>query len=330
MSLVAVVGGAGFVGGQVASALRAGGHDVRVVDVVAPETGDFAYRCADVRGRDCLATALEGSDIVYNLAAVHRDDVKPVSLYDEVNVIGAVNVCDVCREVGVPRIIFTSSVAVYGLAAPSTTEEEIPAPFNAYGRSKLLAENVYREWQEEEPAGRSLVIVRPTVVFGERNRGNVYQLFTQVMTRRFVMVGSGRNRKSMAYVGNVSAFLVHLLGLGAGTHLFNYVDGPDLSMEELVQTILLALGRPPAVGLRIPYLVGYLGGIACDVASAFTGMRLPISALRIKKFCSTTTFSGSRAMATGFRPPIGLQEALLKTIKHEVSDNGASRARACP
>ena len=137
------------------------------------------------------------------------------------------------------------------------------------------------------------------------------------------MIGSGRNRNSMAYVGNVSAFLVHVLGLGAGTHLFNYVDGPDLSMEELVQTILLALGQPRTVGLRIPYVAGYLGGVVCDVASTFTGLRLPITALRVQKFCSTTTFSASRAMATGFRPPIGLREALVKTVKHEVYDGGA-------
>ena len=236
--------------------------------MVARETEEFGHQCADVRSRDSLAGALDGADVVYNLAAVHRDDVKPASLYDEVNVTGAVNVCDVCREIGVAQIVFASSVAVYGVAAPSISEEEDPEPFSAYGRSKLRAEEVHREWQEEEPTRRSLVIVRPTVVFGERNRGNVYQLLRQIMTRRFVMVGSGRNRKSMAYVGNVSAFLVHVLGLGAGTHLFNYVDGPDLSMEELVQTILVAVGRPPAVGLRIPYLVGYLGGVACDVASA--------------------------------------------------------------
>ena len=328
MGLVAVVGGAGFVGVRLSATLRAEGHDVRVIDVVARETEEFGHQCADVRSRDSLAGALDGADVVYNLAAVHRDDVKPMSLYDEVNVTGAVNVCDVCREIGVAKIIFASSVAVYGLAAPSISEEEDPEPSSAYGRSKLRAEEVHRQWQEEEPTRRSLVIVRPTVVFGERNRGNVYQLLHQIMTRRFVMVGSGRNRKSMAYVGNVSAFLVHVLGLGAGTHLFNYVDGPDLSMEELVQTILVALGRPPAVGLRIPYLVGYLGGVACDVASAFTGMRLPISALRVKKFCSTTTFSTSRVMATGFRPPTGLREALVKTIKHEVCKGGVSGATA--
>ena len=54
---------------------------------------------------------------------------------------------------------------------------------------------------------RSLVIVRPAAVFGEGNRGNVYQLLRQIASRRFVMVGSGHNRKSMAYVGNVSALL---------------------------------------------------------------------------------------------------------------------------
>ena len=203
MRLVAILGGAGFVGERLATVLQAEGYHVRIVDMVPPESEGFTHRRADVRDRDSVAAALEGADVVYNLAAVHRDDVKPVSLYDDVNVNGAVNVCDVCREVGVAQVIFTSSVAVYGHATLETSEEEVPEPSNAYGRSKLGAEEVYREWQEEERARRSLVIVRPTVVFGERNRGNVYYLLRQIMTRRFVMVGNGRNRKSMAYVGNV-------------------------------------------------------------------------------------------------------------------------------
>ena len=187
---------------------------------------------------------------------------------------------------------------------------------------------MHRAWQAEAPERRSLVIVRPTVVFGEGNRGNVHQLLRQIIARRFVMVGSGRNRKSMAYVGNVSAFLVHALGLGAGAHLFNYVDKPDFSMQELVETMLQALERPAVIGARIPYVVGYLGGIACDMAAAVTGRRLPISAVRIRKFCSTTTFSADRVQSTGFRPPIGLREALAKTISQEVSEGAASDAAA--
>ena len=255
---------------------------------------------------------------MYNLAAVHRDDVKPISRYEEVNVGGARNVCSVCGELGVSRIVFASSVAVYGMGAPATTEEAITAPFNEYGRTKLLAETVHCEWQSKAPRQRTLVIVRPTVVFGEGGRGNVYQLLRQIIARRFVMVGSGQNRKSMAYVGNVSAFLIHVVDLGTGVHLFNYVDGPDLSMEELVKTTMSALGRPKEIGARVPFVVGYFAGVACDVAAAITRKQFPISAIRVKKFCSTTTFSTSRVTAAGFHAPIGVRDALERTIKHEV------------
>ena len=271
-----------------------------------------------------MTAALDGAEIVYNLAAVHRDDVKAESLYHEVNVTGAANVCHVCRAVGIEKIVFASSVAVYGLENSETSEQQAPTPSNAYGFSKLRAEAVHRQWQAEEPERRSLVIVRPTVVFGERNRGNVYQLVHQIITHRFLMVGNGQNRKSMAYVGNLSAFLVHVLNLGVGEHLFNYVDKPDVSMEELVTTILFALDRPAKIGMRIPYLVGYLGGSVCDGVAALIGKRLPISALRVKKFCSASTFSSGRMECTGFRPPIDLRAAIIRTIKHEAGDRAVS------
>ena len=191
------------------------------------------------------------------------------------NVGGATNVCGVCRELRIERLIFTSSAAVYGTAAPDSAEERAPAPFNAYGRTKLLAEQIHRAWQAEAPGRRSLVIVRPTVVFGEGNRGNVYQLLRQIASRRFLMVGKGHNRKSMAYVGNVSAFLVRALSLRAGAHLFNYADKPDFAMQELVDTVVQTLGRPALTGTRIPYAAGYVGGVVCDLLAALTGRPLP-------------------------------------------------------
>lgn len=317
MALVSLVGGMGFIGSRLASDLSARGDAVRIVDAAVTRNDDGQYLRVDVRDRHALAASIDGSDVIYSLAAVHRDDIKPASLYDEVNVLGAVNLCDACRELGILRIVFTSSVAVYSLVADELSEDSTTEPSSAYGSSKLRAEQVYRDWQAEEPNSRSLVIVRPTVVFGEGNRGNVYQLFRQIWSRRFVMVGNGRNRKSMAYVGNVSAFLVHVLGLGAGVHTFNYVDGPDLSMEELVDTILIAFGRQPKLKVRIPYVFGYLIGVVCDAVAAASNRRLPISAARIRKFRSTTTFSAQRTKSIGFQPPTSLREALLKTIKHE-------------
>ena len=233
---------------------------------------------------------------------------------------------------GINRLVFTSSVAVYGGAAQGATEEQDPAPTAPYGRSKLRAEQVHREWQRESARMRSLVTVRPTVVFGEGNRGNVYQLLRQIVSGRFLMIGSGENRKSMAYVGNLGAFLVRVLTVGAGAHVFNYVDKPDLSMKQLVDLVAEAAETRRMDRLRIPYAVGYLGGMLCDVAAAVTGRSFPVSAARVRKFCSTTTFSAQRLRSTGFQPALGLREALVRTVRHEIAvddaiDGGATDRR---
>ena len=72
---------------------------------------------------------------------------------------------------------------------------------------EIFSRTVYKDWQSEDPENRTLIIVRPTVIFGEGNRGNVYNLLNQVASRRFVMFGNGKNIKSMAYVENIAAFL---------------------------------------------------------------------------------------------------------------------------
>jgi len=324
MPTVAIVGGSGFIGRRLTDILRASGHDVRIVDVQRPAGAGVDFRRADVRDRAALSGALAGSDVVYNLAAVHRDDVKPVALYESVNVTGASNLCAACGDHGIDTLIFTSSVAVYGDAQPDASEEQPPAPTTPYGESKLRAEHIYRTWQDQEPRRRSLAIVRPTVVFGEGNRGNVYQLARQVTSGRFLMVGSGRNKKSMAYVGNVCAFLARILTRGPGTHVCNYVDKPDLSMFELVNAIADAAGQRRSSGIRIPYALGYLAGVGCDLLSAVTGKSLPISSVRVRKFCSTTTYSSTSTASRGFQQSVGLREALTRTIRHEIGMNELS------
>ena len=94
MAAIAIVGGAGFIGRRLAAALRSAGHAVTIVDVVVPDGRDASYRLADVCDRAAVRAALDGVQVVYNLAAVHRDDVKPESRYNEVNVTGAGNVCE--------------------------------------------------------------------------------------------------------------------------------------------------------------------------------------------------------------------------------------------
>lgn len=312
-----LLGGSGFIGTVLADRLLRAGHEVRIVDKASSARFPERTVLADVRDPEALARAFAGSgaELVYNLAAEHRDDVRPRSLYEEVNVAGARHVCQAAERLGIERLVFTSSVAVYGFTEGEADEDAATRPFNDYGRTKLAAEAVYLAWQEARP-GRSLVVVRPTVVFGPGNRGNVYNLLRQVVRTGPVVIGSGRNRKSMAYVENVAAFLEWCLRCGPGTHLFNYVDKPDLDMNELVRTVLAGLGRESAVR-HLPYPLALALGAAADAVSLLTRRNLPLSRVRVRKFAASTQFSAARALAAGFSPPLSLRDALARTVKQE-------------
>ncbi|GHV72343.1 epimerase [Spirochaetia bacterium] len=312
---ITIIGGSGFVGTRLTARLIASNHMVRIADKNDSAKYPRLRIYADVREPDTLEKVLAGSDVVINLAAEHRDDVTPKSLYDDVNVTGAENVCDVCTKLGIRKIIFTSSVAVYGFAPVGTDETGKINYFNDYGRTKWFAEEKYRTWLVSNPEN-SLTIIRPTVIFGEQNRGNVYNLLHQITGGKFPMVGKGTNFKSMAYVENVAAFIEYNLNNTHGEHLFNYIDKPDLDMNTLVTEVNRILGKPGKL-FHWPYWVGYFGGLCFDVLAKVLRKKLPISSIRVKKFCANTMFESSNIKKTDFKAPVSLIEGLERTIKYE-------------
>ena len=146
-----------------------------------------------------------------NLAAVHGDDIKNKTEYQRTNVGGAENVSKVCSEKKIYTLVFKSTVAVYGFAELGTDETGKIAPFNEYGRTKFLAEGILRAWQTK--ADNLLIIFRPTVIFGKDNRRNVFNLLSQIASVKFLMIGNGKNKKSMAYIANVVTFWEHALSV---------------------------------------------------------------------------------------------------------------------
>lgn len=321
---IAIIGGSGFIGTRLTKRLLESKQKVKIIDKRKSDFYPELWEFADVRDYDSLVKTLKGCDIVFNLAAEHKDNVTPVSLYDEVNVDGAVNVCRAAITLGIKKIIFTSSVAVYGFAPRNTDETGVFNPFNDYGRTKMLAEGVYREWLVKDK-NNSLTIIRPTVVFGERNRGNVYNLLRQMASGKFMMVGSGNNMKSMAYVENVASFLEHSLTFKKGEHLFNYIDKPDMTMNELVANVNGILSRKPKLNIKLPYFAGYIGGMAFDVISKISGKEFPVSAIRIKKFCKDTQFESVNIAVSKFIPPVNLSEGVERTVRFEFIDKESDK-----
>jgi nucleoside-diphosphate-sugar epimerase len=318
---VNIIGGSGFIGTCLFRRLQTAGIiNSLIIDKKESKAFGSSVSLADVRCADQLRNAIAEGAVIVNLAAEHRDDVLPLSLYDDVNVGGAKNICTVAREKGVQTIIFTSSVAVYGYAPIGTDESGKIAPFNDYGRTKYEAEQVFKAWQDEAQSERTLVIIRPTVVFGEQNRGNVYNLLRQIASGKFVMVGQGKNRKSMAYVENVAAFIEYSLNLKPGVHIYNYIDKPDFTMNSLVANVNRILGRSEKIGYRLPFAVGYLIGKGFDLVATVTGKRFTISSIRVKKFCANSVYE-TAIDKTRFVPPVPLEQAIAQTVRHEFIEN---------
>ena len=309
-----MIGGSGFVGTNLCRQFALKQQDFEIIDLKM--SNQFPEKCkiADVRDAETLRNTITG-DVVVNLAAVHRDDVRDKTEYQRTNVDGAENVAIVCEEKGIDKIVFTSTVAVYGFAEPGTDESGVINPFNEYGRTKFEAEEIFRKWQSQ--GDNSLIIVRPTVIFGEGNRGNVFNLLNQIALGKFLMVGKGKNKKSMAYIGNIVAFLETCVATDQKYGVYNYIDTPDLTMNELVSQVRGKLKGKTGVGLRFPYWLGLVLGYTADLVAKLSGRNLPVSSIRVKKFASSTEFNSAKASLQNFQAPYSLSDGVQRTLQSE-------------
>lgn len=314
---IAVIGGSGFIGTNVIRLLHEV-EDYELSNLDKRDSTDFSNitKLVNVLDKAALLQALDGVDTVVLLAAEHQDNVQPISLYYDVNVEGMRNVLAAMEKNNIKRLVFTSSVAIYGLDK-NNPDESFPAdPFNHYGKSKWEAELLLQGWYEDH-ADWNINIIRPTVVFGEGNRGNVFNLLNQIASGRFMMIGAGKNQKSMSYVGNISAFIVYLIQHSReGYVVHNYVDKPDFTTNDIVYNTGKVLGKRIS-GLRIPYWIGMLGGYAFDVLSFVTRKKFAISSVRVRKFCAVTKYDATKVAQSGFVPPYTMEEGLKRTLLAE-------------
>lgn len=314
---ITIIGGSGFVGGRlIESLLRDKSFEIQNIDKQPSPKHAQVTTIGNVLDEARLSALLPGTDVVVLLAAEHRDDVTPTSLYYDVNVEGMRRTLSAMEKNDVKRIVFTSSVAIYGLDKDNPNESTPADPFNHYGKSKWQAENVLQEWYKTH-ADWDINIIRPTVIFGEGNRGNVYNLLAQIASGKFMMIGKGNNKKSMSYIGNIVAFIEFLIRKDSTAYVeYNYVDKPDFTTNDLVYHTGKTLGKNiPTV--KIPYWLGMLGGYGFDLLAFITRKKLTISSVRVKKFCAVTQFDSVKAMSSGFVPPYSIEEGLRRTLESE-------------
>jgi nucleoside-diphosphate-sugar epimerase len=332
---ILITGGTGFIGRYFVESLSRQGHALVLLDLHVPDfdLGDAEFRRGDVRDADALEQSLAGCDGVLHLAAAHHDFGIDDATFATVNVGGAEALCRAMEQRGVVDVCYFSTVAVYGDASPPLDEQATPAPNSPYGRTKLAAENVFQKWVAQDGRRRCLAI-RPTVTFGPRNFANMYTLIRQIERGAFVAVGEGQNIKSLSYVENlVDATCQMWFRPGdqrRAWEVFNYVEKPDLTSDQIASCIYRALGKERP-RWRVPYGLARLVVWPLDLVIAATGVNLPISGARIYKLArAQTQFESQAIREAGYRQQIPLEQGIEKMVAWYVAEGKQLGERGVP
>ena len=250
-------------------------------------------------------------DLIANFAAVHREPGHKDYEYYECNIQGAENVCNWAAKLNCSKIIFTSSIAPYGPSEDIRDEQSIPVPTSAYGGSKLAAEKIHQIWQAKEEQ-RQLVIVRPGVVFGPGEGGNVSRLIKAVRKRYFFYMANRDTRKAGIYVKELCRAMMWVLNSkkakSDGITLFNMSMNPGPSIEEYVNSI----ARIAKIKVWIPnapssllFIIAYL----IDFIAKPLGIEHPFSPVRIRKLIRSNNVLPTYLVENGYEYKYTLDEA---------------------
>ncbi|MCA9167114.1 MAG: NAD(P)-dependent oxidoreductase [Planctomycetales bacterium] len=320
-SSILVIGSAGFIGSHLTSKLAELGHYVVGFDQHAPTEpfGTRQFIQGDIRQAEDIQRAITESaepiDTVINLAAIHFDFGHEPDEYFETNEGGMQVLLNVMGQNNIKRLLFTSSIAVYGDRSDSADEQTAPTPTSPYGASKLAAEKQIEQWVAAHP-DFNITIMRPCAVYGERNISNMMNLIRQIYSGFFVLFGAGDNVKATAYVGNlVDAMISRLDQLSPGIQVYNYADKPDLTVREIVGIIRSELGRNPKP-LWCPLWLGVLAALPFEAAAKLTGRNFPVSIARVKKLAQPTQVEAQRIRGAGFQQAVSSAEGLRRMVRH--------------
>ncbi len=288
LGVAMVLGGSGFVGSRLVRRLAEEGayEQIRSVDFRAPRVRMMGvdYREHDIR-RPIPEDWGRGVTTIFNLAAIHTTPGHEPHEYYETNIAGAINATNLAVANGATRMVFASSISVYGPSEETLTEESELSPTSDYGRSKRLAERIHQQWLEAADA-RRLVIVRPGVIFGPGEGGNYTTLVRALRRRIFFYPGRRDAIKSSGYVDDLISALDFALRQDERSVVFNYAFPTLSTTEDIVSAIsrVLDLGsRPPT----IPASWLLLAALPFEIANGM-GLRNRIHRDRVRKLIHST------------------------------------------
>ncbi|UWU90564.1 NAD-dependent epimerase/dehydratase family protein [Bradyrhizobium sp. CB1015] len=309
--VVLVTGASGFIGRHLGQALACEGWSVR--PVVRKRQGIDGEVVIESIGPDTdWRAALEGVEAVVHLAARvhHRREEHAAQLYQDVNTAGTVRLARSAAMAGVRHFIFISTVLVHGRSTEGRapfSENDVPTPRGLYGTSKAAAEAGLRTLARE--CDMKISVIRPPMVYGASAKGS-FALLTRAMNLGVPLPFAAiRNRRAFLAVQNLSSFILHrLTHPDAAGHfeIFLLADSEQFSTPEFIARLAKASGRSPRLFGMPPGLLSALFRVIGrqDMHDSLIG---------------SLELDVSKALATGWRPEVSLDEGLRLAVSAQVT-----------
>jgi UDP-glucose 4-epimerase len=309
-----VTGATGAIGPAVVNAL-ANTFEIRTLSRRSPQLGLFRAPVApfvgDISDAAVVRRAAENVRVIVHLAALlhvvgPRDSLR--SEYERINIGGTQAVIDAAGRNGVSRVVFLSTIAVYGSARHAVlTEDSDQHPDSFYSESKVAAERIVMgaPMIDGRPAG---TVLRSAAVYGPRVKGNYQRLVRALASHRFVPIGRGDNLRTLVFEDDLaSATALVAQHPNAAGRTYNVSDGKLHALRDVIAAICAALGRrPPRWHAPVAPVRAVLR------AGAVFDRRLPGV---LAKYLEEVAVDASRIHTElGFRPRTSLAEGWMTTV----------------
>ncbi|MGB5811725.1 MAG: NAD-dependent epimerase/dehydratase family protein [Polyangiales bacterium] len=322
---VMLTGATGFIGRRVVKALESEGHALTIAERtpgsfgrdVRGATPHRVVAVGEINRATEWGIALEGVEAVVHLAA-HAHVVTPSPedeiAFVETNVRGTDRLAERAVAAGVRRFVLMSSIGAVATSSDACITSSTPSrPTTPYGKSKLAAEEALLT--QAHGSDMTWTILRPTLVYGPGNPGNMARLISLVRTGLPLPLGAIRNRRSFTFVDNLAALVAHALNHErAVNHVFLVADGDDVSTPELVRKIAVLHGRHAKL-VPVPVSLLQRSAKVADVVSAATSRSLPFGTATIDRLAASlfVDTAGVRDVL-GWSPPFDLDAGLRRML----------------
>ena len=305
-----VTGATGVIGPDLVKNLIKNGYSVRALSRSKPDPMYFPDAVETIQGditdRDTLKESVKNVDIVFHLAAkLHSSNPAPslYAAYRRDNVLGTRRLVTAAKTAAVRRLIFFSTINVYGPGDfKKVFDENSPLnPASVYAETKAQAERIILS---EMPS----VVLRLAAVYGPRMKGNYRRLLAALKKRYFLMVGDGRNRRTLVHVQDVcrAAILAAEQEAALG-QTYNVTDGEIHTFQEILRVMCSSLGRGCPKLKISENTVRRIMGLLED-AFDFFGQSAPVGRFTVDKLLEDLAVSGDRLIHDlSYRPEIDLE-----------------------